>query len=352
MSAVPQTRDDPAGAIRRSLTSATMRAQLQAALPEHVTVDKFCRVVMTAVQSNYLLLQADQMSLLKSCMEAAADGLLPDGREGAIVPYRDRKNNRVTAQWQPMVWGLVKLVRQSGELRDIGVEIVRDSDKFERWIDEDGPHFKHTPSLTSDGAPVGVYAYARTKDGGFYIEYMSWTEIEKFRSLSKAKSDDGPWSTWTEEMAKVRPIKRLCKRLPMSTDAVEAFRRDDARDALVAAQVVDPVAAMNARLMGASAPAEAPQLGHAEPVTLPQQSIDDAQEAGLRHAESGEQASLADDPLPYTVAQFLDAVRAAKTDQEVDAFGELVRSYPREQQDELMNEVGRARKRIAAGAKK
>lgn len=329
MSAVPQTRDDPAGAIRRSLTSATMRAQLQAALPEHVTVDKFCRVVMTAVQSNYLLLQADQMSLLKSCMEAAADGLLPDGREGAIVPYKDRRNNRVVAQWQPMVWGLVKLVRQSGELRDIGVEIVRDSDKFERWIDEDGPHFKHTPSMTSDGAPVGVYAYARTKDGGFYIEYMSWTEIEKFRSLSKAKSEDGPWATWLDEMAKVRPIKRLCKRLPMSTDAVEALRRDDARDALVAAQVVDPVAAMNARLVGASTPADAPQ-----------QAVD------------GEQGTLADDALPYTVAQFIDAVRATKTEQEVDAFGELVGSYPADVQPELMNEVGRARKRIAGAAKK
>lgn len=249
--------EKPAEGIRRDLSSAGMRAQLQAALPVHVSVDKFCRVVMTAVQSSSMLLRCDRTTLLKACMEAAADGLLPDGREGAIVPYNDRKNNRVTAQWQPMVWGLVKLVRNSGELKDLGVEIVRDSDKFERWIDENGPHFKHTPSLTAEGNPIGVYAYARTKDGGFYIEYMGWAEIEKFRALSKAK--DGPWETWPEEMAKVRPIKRLCKRLPMSTDAVEALRRDDDRETqLVAGQVADPVAMMNAQITGAIT--DAPRL--------------------------------------------------------------------------------------------
>lgn len=262
--------EKPAEIIRRDLTSAGMRAQLFAALPEHVTVDKFCRVVMTAVQSSSMLLRCDRTSLLKACMEAAADGLLPDGREGAIVPYNDRKNNRVTAQWQPMVWGLVKLVRNSGELKDLGVEIVRDTDKFERWIDENGPHFKHTPSLTAEGNPIGVYAYVRTKDGGFYIEYIGWAEIEKFRAFSKSK--DGPWETWTEEMAKVRPIKRLCKRLPMSTDAVEALRRDDERDAqLVASQVAaDPVEMMNAQISGAitETPAGAPQLTQSTPEYL------------------------------------------------------------------------------------
>lgn len=237
--------------LRADFNNPSVRQSLTAALPAHVSLEKFQRVVLTAVQSNYLLMQCDRTSLLKACMEAAADGLLPDGREGAIVPYRDRRRNMVTAQWQPMVWGLVKLVRNSGELRDIGVEIVRTTDKFERWIDENGPHFKHTPSLDGAGDPVGVYAYARTKDGGFYIEYMTWTEVEKFKALSKAKSEDSPWHTWPDEMAKVRPIKRLCKRLPMSTDAVEAMRRDDEREQRLAADQVDPIAQMNQQIAGA-----------------------------------------------------------------------------------------------------
>ncbi|HYF57371.1 MAG TPA: recombinase RecT [Burkholderiaceae bacterium] len=242
--------------IRSDLANPAFRQQLQAALPEHVNLDKFVRTVITAIQSNYMLAQADRTTLLKACMESAADGLLPDGREGAIVPFRNGRTGKTEAQWQPMVWGLVKLVRNSGELKDIGVEIVRSADHFERWIDENGPHFKHTPSLDGSGTPVGVYAYARTKDGGFYIEYMTWTEIEKFKALSKAKN--GPWQDWPEEMAKVRPIKRLCKRLPMSTDAIEALRRDDDRETRHVADQIDPVAALNRQIAGE--PAGAPAL--------------------------------------------------------------------------------------------
>lgn len=205
-----------------------MRTQIAAALPKHVDLDKFARVVMTAVQTSPNLLTCERTSLLRACIEAATDGLIPDGREGAIVPYKGR------AGWQPMVWGLVKLVRQSGELETIGARIVRDGEDFSHWIDESGEHFKHTPSYsTSDKeSPMKlVYAYARTKDGGVYLEVISAAEITKFRNLSKAKSDESPWQTWPDEMAKARAIKRLCKRLPLSVDAIEALERDNRREA-------------------------------------------------------------------------------------------------------------------------
>lgn len=203
-----------------------MRAQILAALPKHVDLDKFVRVVMNAVQTSPILLTADRQSLLRACIEAATDGLIPDGREGAIVPYKGK------AQWQPMVWGLVKLVRQSGDLESIGANIVRDGDEFSHWIDENGEHFRHVPAYGSDDKPMKlVYAFAKTKGGGVYFEAMSAAEIDKFRKLSKASSADSPWSVWPDEMAKVRPIKRLCKRLPMTVDALAAIERDNLRDA-------------------------------------------------------------------------------------------------------------------------
>lgn len=308
-----EQRQDVVALIRRDFSNPTMVAQFKAALPEHVSVEKFQRVVLTAIQSSYQLVQADRVTLLKACMEAAADGLLPDGREGAIVPFRNGKTGRYEAQWQPMVWGLVKLVRNSGELKDIGVEIVRSMDKFERWIDEDGPHFKHTPSLDGQGDPIGVYAYARTKDGGFYIEYMAWSEIEKFKRLSKAKSADSPWNTWPEEMAKVRPIKRLCKRLPMSTDALAAFDRDDKRDARVmAGETVDPIAALNASIAGAEAPADAPPALENSPSPTARFNEFDAR---LREAQSVEQ-------LDSILKEFQDT--AGFSDDDVNEFKQMV----------------------------
>ncbi|SAK87918.1 recombination and repair protein RecT [Caballeronia catudaia] len=91
-----------------------------------------------------------------------------------------------------------------------------------------------------------VYAFARLVNGGFYFEAMEWAEIEYFRNMSKAKADDTPWSKWPEEMAKVRPLKRLCKRLPMTTKARAALARDDARDSvLFDATPDDPLQAIN-----------------------------------------------------------------------------------------------------------
>lgn len=222
--AVAERKATPVQTFRHDLEK--LGTQIQAALPKHVDLAKFNRVVMTAVQATPTLLSLDRQSLFRACIEAATDGLVPDGREGAFVPYKQK------VQWLPMVWGIVKLVRQSGELETLGSNVVREGDEFDHWIDEHGEHFKHKPAYSSEDRPLKlVYAFARTKDGGVYFEGMSASEIDKFRKLSKASSADSPWQTWPDEMAKVRAIKRLCKRLPLAVDAIAAIERDNLRDA-------------------------------------------------------------------------------------------------------------------------
>ena len=87
-----------------------MAPQFKAALPAHVSVEKFVRVTLTAVQNNPSLLNLNRSSLFMACLRAAQDGLLPDGRQGAIVGFRDQ------AQWMPMVAGLMVLARNSGQV--------------------------------------------------------------------------------------------------------------------------------------------------------------------------------------------------------------------------------------------
>src|SRR5580765_2547904 len=78
--------------------------ELKRALPQHMPPERFIRVVLTAVQINADLLTVNRQSLWNSCLRAAQDGLLPDGREGAIVPFRDNNDRSPTkgqtiAQW-------------------------------------------------------------------------------------------------------------------------------------------------------------------------------------------------------------------------------------------------------------
>lgn len=233
--------------------AAEVKAQVQAsegefaaALPPHIPVERFMRVVQTAIVSNPTLMNANRKSLFEAAMKAAQDGLLPDGRDGAFVTFKDK------VQWMPMVGGILKKVRNSGELLTIGAHVVHENDRFSyRLGDEE--MIDHEPLLTGDrGDPVIVYAIAKTKDGGIYREVMTVREIEQVRSVSRAK-DAGPWKDWWTEMARKTVIRRLAKRLPMSTDLDDLIRRDDALYDFEGQRQVAPAVPLRERLAAARA---------------------------------------------------------------------------------------------------
>ena len=64
-------------------------------------------------------------------------------------------------------------------------------------------------------------------------------EIQEFRDRSPSKR--GPWATWSIEMAKVRPLKRLAKRLTGRSDRLmHALEEEDDRQPDAAWQPPDP----------------------------------------------------------------------------------------------------------------
>jgi recombination protein RecT len=215
-----ERRADPIAVVRQNLTA--MAPEFQAALPAHITVEKFTRVAMTAIQNNPdLAVKADRRSLFGACVRLAQDGLLPDGREAAIVMFGDK------AQAMPMIAGILRKIRQSGEVSRVSAQVVYENDEFV-WhlgFDEDVTH--NPPALDKPrGKPIGAYATAVLKDGSRLLEVMSLEEIEKVRAVSRAKGN-GPWVQWWGEMARKTVMRRLSKRLPMSTDIAGEFERDE-----------------------------------------------------------------------------------------------------------------------------
>lgn len=203
-----------------------IKTQFQAALPPHVTVERFLRIAVTSVQQNQMLLECSQQSLITALLKCAQDGLLPDGREAAITIYRSKAGP--IAQYSPMVGGILKKIRNSGEVKSVHPEIVYSKDEFDFFINGDGPDLLHRPNLDSDrGEPKLVYVVANTKDGGRYVEVMSKKDVMAIRDNSPGKNN-GPWSGPFElEMWKKSAIRRLSKRLPQSTDAEDLMSRDD-----------------------------------------------------------------------------------------------------------------------------
>ncbi len=206
--------------VRSSLTK--MTPQFAMALPAHIQPERFTRIAVTAVQNNPDLLKADKRSLYGACMRAAQDGLLPDGKEAALVTF----GNVVT--YMPMISGILKKIRNSGELTSITAHVVYEADEFDYWVDEDGEHMKFRPSFAANrGKPRLTFAHAKTKDGGIYIEVLTEDQVTAIRNVSRSKSN-GPWSgPFADEMRRKSAMRRLAKRLPMSTDLDEMLHRDD-----------------------------------------------------------------------------------------------------------------------------
>ena len=212
----------PIEAMRGTLVK--MQPEFQAALPPQIPVEKFIRTTLTAVQMNPELLGADRRSLLGACMKAAQDGLLLDGREAAPVIFRTKEGPKV--QYMPMVGGILKKIRTSGELASISAHVVYDKDHFEYELG-DNENIVHKPFLGEDrGKPIAVYAVAKTKDGAIYREVMSVADVDKVRQASRAK-DAGPWVQWWDEMAKKTVIRRMAKRLPSSADVDQVLQSDN-----------------------------------------------------------------------------------------------------------------------------
>ncbi len=232
-------------------------------LPAHITPEKLQRTILTAVQGNPALLEASRQSFIMAAMKCAQDGLLPDGREAALVEFKTSVKEgsnwvqKRLVQFMPMVYGLRKKILQSGEISAIEVGIVYAAEVAKgTFLYEVGlePPLRHRPSLdltaeeTTDDQIVAAYSIATMKDGTRSFELMRRFEIDRVREASQTgatkdrkgqtRQPKGPWVDWFPEMAKKTVMRRHAKTLPMSGDILDVEARDEAAYATSAVSVL------------------------------------------------------------------------------------------------------------------
>lgn len=207
------------------------KPEFEVVLPPGVTVDRFVRTIMTAVQADPDLMEADRKSLLQSAMQAAQDGLLPDKREGAFVIYNTKeKINGVEqwikkVQWMPMIRGIIKKAREGGEIATLSARVVYENDVFE-YVLGDEERIAHEPTLKERGKMIACYAIAKMSDGEREREVMTAEDVMAVRGASKSKT--GPWTgPFESEMWRKTVTRRLLKRLPMTPELERIIGRDD-----------------------------------------------------------------------------------------------------------------------------
>lgn len=201
---------------------AKMETEFAKALPGHITSARFVRTAQTAISMTRNIDKVrDPQSLYGAVTNAAADGLILDGREAALViDYNG------VASYRPMMRGLLKLAHNSGLIKSLVVEVVRDNDIFVYApTDQERPIVHQIDLKQPRGEVYAVYAMAVLVSGGIVFDVMTSEDVNRIRDRSDAyrafkagKIKSTPWSTDWSEMARKTVFRRLSKYLPSSTD--------------------------------------------------------------------------------------------------------------------------------------
>lgn len=199
-----------------------MNNEIVSALPSHIPVQHFCRVLQTAVNTTPELLNCNRKSFWQSAIKCATDGLLPDGREAAFVIFGN------SVQYIPMYQGILKRIRNNNKNILISCHLIYENDYFV-WEEGTNQQLIHKPLFPGDrGEIIGAYAVAHFVDNDSYqFVVMSKEEINAIRNASPSGgSYKSPWEKWWGEMAKKTVLRRLAKMLPMNADDMDMINKD------------------------------------------------------------------------------------------------------------------------------
>jgi recombination protein RecT len=208
--------------IKDWLQSPQFQEAVRAALPSHLTPERFIRIALTAMMKVPKLAQCSKESIFRAMLDLSSLGLEPDGRRAHLIPYENRKTGKTEAQLIIDYKGLIELAKRSGDVTNWRAELICEADTFS-W--ENGVVSHRVDWLKARGKALAVYSHVRTKDGIDDYEVMTMEQVEGIRRRSKA-GNSGPWVTDFSEMAKKTVMRRHSKRLTLSPEFQEAVAKD------------------------------------------------------------------------------------------------------------------------------
>lgn len=195
-------------------------------LPPQMQPATFIEYALNYLVKHPRVLKANRESLYLAIQEAAADGLVLNGKEAALNSYNRKVEDQFMpfAEYMPMVDGIAKKLGEAGITID--TQLVRAEDHFEVTLGDDEKITHKLPKLgTKRGDVVGAYAIVKLPNGHVRREIMDRDDLERIRAMTKSRNKAGeivgPWKEHPEEMSRKTVFKRAQKRLPRLDAALE-----------------------------------------------------------------------------------------------------------------------------------
>lgn len=204
-------------------------------LPAHISAEKF----VTAAKTFYVdaitkdtknkLGSASEKSIMVALEKAAKEGLLMDGNEACWIVFGSE------AQYSPMVWGLMKLIQNSGAVSKVSVYVVWSNEPFRIKIVNGEEQMEHEPLVFAPekdkGERIGVYAAAKLTDGNVLLKFLSKEKVLKLRAKSK---NPKLWDQEADEFWGKSALRQISKFLPKNSEEMKSVSSHLDSDIVVA----------------------------------------------------------------------------------------------------------------------
>lgn len=211
--AVANRNEGPAALIEQ------YRDDLAMIAPSHINPNTLTRVIIGLLNSNEKLASAaasNPASFLAALMECAELGHRP-GDTYHFVPF----GNKITGIEDYK--GEIERMYRAGAVVSVKAEVIYANDRFD-WDPDtmDKPSHKANwlAGKKERGDMIGVYAYARMRDGSYSRPaVMGKEEVMEHKAVSKTGSGpDSPWSKWPRSMWLKTAVHELAKWVPTSAE--------------------------------------------------------------------------------------------------------------------------------------
>lgn len=204
------------------------------ALPRHVDRAHFMSVALSIMPK---LEKCSHRSVEQALLACCRFGLEPDGRQAAIIPYKD------VATFQPMYEGYIELMYRHPRVDTVHFNWIREKDQWDYTPTDPSPRdFFHKPrvDLTEEerGKVVLAYAFAWIDGHRSQVIILNRSQAVAIRdkyskAYAKAERDnkrDSAWHTDFDKMWAKSCVRRLVKVVPTSTELGELIQADDDAD--------------------------------------------------------------------------------------------------------------------------
>ena len=201
------------------------------------------------------LRQCTMESIGRAALDAYTAGLVPDGREGYLIPRwnkhaRGHNQGAYEAHFDAAWRGLQALACEGGggrpgAFQTVTAQVVREHDLTDgvfEWREGADPHLRHEPALNSGGPIVAAYAIGFPSDAGL-LNRAVFVVVDR-ADLDRARKKGGPvWDSNEPAMCRKTAVRRLVDKVlhtPTTRARLAAATRAYDRLAEVADQEAAP----------------------------------------------------------------------------------------------------------------